>query len=179
MNNIYLQNLMIISQIESKTEKDPVKIEEILFTLKQELETMKKFPLKDLSIWFIHYLEITSAYFLSPDFHTAEIKAYRQKIIACIKQLFKDHKYFQELYQIFLAKYENEEYTELSLLYTTYYFLVLSSHNRIYFINEMTRSLELSTRGINYAPGDIIEDPFKYTEEIDEGIKMLRKDHKC
>ena len=93
---------MIISQIESETEKDPVKIEEILFTLKQELETMKKFPLKDLSIWFIHYLEITSAYFLSPDFHTAKIKAYRQKIIACIKQLFKDHKYFQELYQIFL-----------------------------------------------------------------------------
>ena len=172
LQNIYAKNILIFLAIENKEIKDKYFIETAMYELQKTLKELSKFPLSKISygLFFCALLKIKYAF----SYESEQVNECIKKYLNYLKKQITNYKSYQYLSKITNQKYENEDYSNLTLLYTTLHFLLAQDFAYSNDITENLKKLYYANHGIDYIMNESKDTAF-YEEEIKEGLLLLKQ----
>ena len=172
---VYLECVARLLEVEEGKVHDKEEIRKLQEYIMGQIEDYPSISLYEIFAWGTSCLRIQSLSMLFPNGVDEGLLKLEQVMWKSIKTGLLQQKALINLKKKFQHAILAEDYSNLTFMYSIFYFLVLARCARLYYIMDMQEILENARSGIQYIPKDMIDSPFMYDEMIEECMLELKQ----
>lgn len=174
MDEVFEQNLLLLSNIAVGDETNPVIIEKVFSEIYHNIAIMNPVDIHEFLTWIRRYFFLLGKSMIDSFYHTKEFSMYRRDILQCLKNSLQHKKYLNELKKMFLKCQAEKAYSQLPHLFCVFYQIVCAMDIREYYLIETGNILYYDMKYITYIPKEEIVDPFDFDNGIKESMLELK-----